>query len=258
MSYEQLPQTTEFLKVVERLRNECPWDREQTHKTLIPYLLEEAYETIDAIQSKNKDSFREELGDLFLQVVLHAEISKQDGGFSFEDVVKGIKDKMVRRHPHVFGDAKKMKNAEEQLKNWSKVKGEEKPDKSLLAGLPKAMPALQLAQRYGEIAASVNFDWPDIKQVMEKVNEEMDELKVEMKRKKRKRADLEMEMGDLLFVLTRLAAHLDLDAERALKASCQKFQKRFEKMEKHFKKAKKPMAEASLKELEAVWNKAKR
>lgn len=263
MKYEKLPETVEFLQVVERLRRECPWDKKQTHRSLIPYLLEEAYETIDAIEEKNEDSFREELGDLLLQVVLHAEIAAQDGKFTFEDVAKAIKDKMVRRHPDIFpGDngprtQKKAKTAEEQLKNWSEMKTKEKPKKSLLAGTPRAMPALQLAQRYGEIAASVNFDWPKISDVLDKVDEEYGELRAEIKRKPRRKADLEMELGDLLFTLTRLAAHLEIDAERSLKASCEKFKGRFEKVETHFRKKKQSMRETTLKELEAVWNKVK-
>lgn len=262
MSYEKLPETSKLLKVVERLRKDCPWDRKQTHRTLIPYLLEEAYETIDAIEKKDRSSLKEELGDLLLQITLHAEIARQRGQFTFEDVANSIQEKMVRRHPHVFGDGKgpngkKVKTADEQMKNWSKMKKKERPDRSLLAGTPRAMPALQLAQRYGEIAASVNFDWPNIERVLEKVDEELQELRVEIKRRKRKRADLEMELGDLLFVLTRLASHLDLDAERALRASCEKFQTRFEKLERHFRDARAPLAEASLEEMERVWQRVK-
>ena len=258
MSYEKLDETSEFLRVVERLRKDCPWDKKQTHRTLIPYLLEEAYETIDAIESKKTDRMKEELGDLLLQVVLHAEISKQNGNFDFEEVCRAIREKMVRRHPHVFGDQKGIVSAEDQTKNWSQLKSQEKPKKSLLSGTPKAMPSLQLAQRYGEIAASVNFDWPSVEEVWKKVQEELEEVRVEIRRKKRKHADLEMEIGDLLFVLTRLASHVDVDAERALRRSSEKFRSRFEKVENHFRKAKRNMADCSLRELEAVWKKIKK
>jgi len=257
MSYEKLPQTAEFLKVVERLRKECPWDKKQTHRTLIPYLLEEAYEAVDAIEKKDVSSMKEELGDLLLQVVLHSEIAKQKGHFDFESVVESIKDKMVRRHPHVFSNSTEVLSAEDQTKNWSKLKNAENPNRSLLSGTPRAMPALQLAQRYGEIAASVNFDWPDISGVLDKVDEELAELQVEIRRRKRRPADLEMELGDLLFTLTRLASHLEIDAERSLKASCDKFKKRFGKVESHFRKGKKRMTESSLTELEKVWRSVK-
>lgn len=257
MSYEMLPETAAFLKVVERLRKDCPWDRKQTHKTLIPYLLEEAYETIDAIETKNESSLKEELGDLLLQVVLHAEISRQKGKFDFEAVAKDIKDKMVRRHPHVFGDQKGIKTADEQTKNWSRMKSKEKPKKSLLAGTPKAMPGLQLAQRYGEIAASVNFKWPKLTQVLGKVEEELEELKAEIRKKPRQKKHLEMELGDLFFTLTRLASHLEIDAERAARAACEKFRVRFERVENHYKKKKVSMSERPLDELMAVWKKNK-
>jgi len=255
--YRLMKKTKKLLDVVTRLRKECPWDRKQTHKTLIPYLLEEAYETIDAIESKDESQLREELGDLLLQIVLHSEISRQRGDFSFEDVADSITKKMIRRHPHIFSDAK-IQSAEEQTKNWSKLKSQEKPDRSLLAGTPKALPALQLSQRYGEIAASVNFDWKSVAGVMEKVEEELGELKAEIRKKPRKRPSLEMEFGDLIFTLTRLAGHLGIDAERAARRSAAKFETRFGRMEKWAKKKGTLLSDYSLDELEEVWGKAKR
>jgi MazG family protein len=252
----KLPETESFLEVVHRLRKECPWDRKQTHKTLIPYLLEEAYETIDAIESKSVAQFREELGDLLLQIVLHAEIAAEKKKFTFEDVAAGIREKMIRRHPHIFSDAK-ITTAEEQTKNWSKLKEKEKPNRSLLSGTPKAMPALQLAQRYGEIAASVNFDWKNAVHVLEKVEEELDEVKQEMSRKPRRKDDLEMELGDLLFTLTRLAGHLEVDAERALRRSSAKFYDRFSQMERRVKTKGKSLSDLSLDQLEKHWNAVK-
>ncbi len=252
-----LKETGRLLEVVHRLRKECPWDRKQTHKSLIPYLIEEAYEAVGAIESKSRDQMREELGDVLLQIVLHSEIAAERGNFTFEEVANAVAEKMVRRHPHVFGNAV-VKNAKDQLKNWSKLKDAEKPNRSLLAGTPKAMPALQLAQRYGEIAASVNFDWPSAEAVMEKVDEELAELKVEIERKTRRQEDMEMELGDFLFTITRLAAHLKIDSERALRKACGKFESRFGRLEKEFKKRKTPMADSPLEELEEAWQKIKR
>jgi tetrapyrrole methylase family protein/MazG family protein len=254
---KKLTHTTEFLKVVARLRKECPWDKKQTHKTLIPYLVEEAYETVDAIESRKMDSLKEELGDLLLQVVLHAEIAKEKGHFTFDDVAQAISKKMVDRHPHVFGDQKGITTAEEQTKNWSRIKEKERPKKSLLSGLPRSLPSLQLAQRYGEIAASVNFDWPSVKEALAKVDEELKEVKVEIGRKKRVQADVEMEIGDLLFALTRVASHCGVDSERALRKSSEKFRNRFEKMEKHFQKSKRKLSEQTLKEMEKIWRSVK-
>ncbi len=252
-----LKETRRFLEVVGRLRKECPWDKKQTHKSLIPYLIEEAYEAVDAIEEQSGDKMREELGDVLLQIALHSEIAGEKGTFSFESIAHSIAEKMIRRHPHIFAEAD-IKTAEDQTKNWSKLKEKENPNRSLLAGIPKAMPGLSVAQRYGEIAASVNFDWPNAEKVMEKVDEELDELKVEMKRKKRIQKDMEMELGDLLFTITRLAAHLKIDSERALKRSCAKFEERFGRLETEFKKKKKAMGDSSLKELDAVWNQVKK
>jgi MazG family protein len=252
-----LPKTKGFVDVVHRLRKECPWDKKQTHRTLIPYLLEEAYETIDAIESGNTADLKEELGDLLLQIALHSEIAAEKKKFTIEDVSNGILEKMVRRHPHIFGDTKIL-TAEEQTKNWAKVKGKEKPNRSLLAGTPKAMPALQLAQRYCEIAASVNFDWKSAKHTMEKVDEELEELRREIDRKpQQKKEDMEMELGDLLFTLSRLAGHLGIDAERALRRSAGKFERRFSLMERSVKDSGKAMGELSLEELETHWNRIK-
>lgn len=252
-----LREVQRLVAIVHRLRRECPWDRKQTHKSLIKYLVEETYEAVEAIESRDLNAMREELGDVLLQVVLHAEIADQKGKFSLEDVARTIADKMERRHPHIFGDAK-IKSAKAQTRSWSKLKAKEKPERSLLAGTPKAMPALQLAQRYGEIAASVNFDWGSAKEVMTKVDEELGELKVEMDRPRKRRDDLEMELGDFLFTITRLAAHLGLDAERALKKSASKFESRFGALELEFRKKEQSLEKASLEEMEAVWTAIKK
>jgi MazG family protein len=252
-----LKETERLVKIVHELREKCPWDKKQTHRTLIPYLLEEAYETVEAIESKNKENVGEELGDLLLQIVLHAELLTEKTNLSFDKIAKGIADKMVRRHPHIYGDAK-YKDLKSHLKRWSDVKKAEKPKKMLLDGTPKAMPGLQLSQRYCDIAASVGFDWPALDNVMDKVDEEIAELKVELKRKKKQTADIEMEFGDLLFTLTRVAGHLKIDSERALKRSAQKFQQRFTAMEKHFQNQGQSLSKLPLKEMEKMWEEIKR
>lgn len=251
-----LKKTKRLLKVVHELRKKCPWDKKQTHRTLIPYLIEEAYETVDAIESKSKVAMKEELGDVLLQVVLHAEIAAQKKQFTFEDIADGITEKMIHRHPHIF-KKQKYKGLKEHLQNWERMKKEEKPDRLMLDGIPKALPSLQLSQRYGEIAASVGFDWPNIAGVLEKVEEEFGELKDEMVAKPINKDALEMEMGDLFFTLTRLSAHLGLDAERCVRRSAEKFKMRFSELERKKKALGKALPEFSLEELEEEWKKIK-
>lgn len=253
-----LAEMEELYRVVQRLRKDCPWDRKQTHRTLVPYLIEEAYEAVTAIEKKDVESLREELGDVLLQVVLHAVIAAETERFDFEDVARGIREKMVRRHPHVFGENDgRIKSAADQTRNWSVIKEKEKPKKSLLAGIPKSLPALQRAQRYGDIAASVGFDWKDTAGVLDKIAEEIGEVKAEMRRRPRRKADLEMELGDVLFTLTRLASKLNIDSERALRRASDKFDRRFAKLQTHFKKAGRSLKDCSLDEMEAVWQKMK-
>jgi len=250
-------QMDRLLRVVHDLRTRCPWDKKQTHRSLIPYLIEEAYEAVQAIEEGSKTALKEELGDVLLQVVLHAEIAREKGDFTFEEVAQAISEKMIERHPHVYKNVQ-VKGVKDLLKNWSRLKKEEKPDLSLLAGIPKALPGLHLAQRYGEIAASVGFDWPNTVGVFDKLKEELAELESEMKRKRRVQRDIEMEMGDVLFVLTRLAAHLKLDAERALKQSCDKFATRFHALETAVAKKGKKLTDCKLEEMESIWQHIKR
>jgi tetrapyrrole methylase family protein / MazG family protein len=253
---KDLKETRRLLEVVHDLRTRCPWDRKQTHKTLTRYLLEEAYEAVDAIQSQKKSALCEELGDVLLQVALHSEIASEKGDFSFEEVAKAIADKMIFRHPHIYKQQKAL-DYKSHLKNWTRLKEMEKPKKKLLEGIPRAMPALQLAQRYGEIAGSVGFDWASEKEVMKKVKEELSELLEELNKPRRRKEALEMELGDLLFSLTQLARHLKLDAESALKASAAKFENRFTEMEKRKTRKGKKLTDFSLKELDDEWNKTK-
>lgn len=252
-----LSETRRLLEVVHSLRRKCPWDRKQTHRSLVPYLLEEAYETVEAIESGKKDAMREELGDLLLQIVLHAEIASEGEGFAFEQVARAIADKMVRRHPHVFGSTR-YKGVKDHSKRWTELKAKEKPKRSLLEGIPKAMPALQLAQRYGEIAGSVGFDWKNAEQVLKKVREELRELEQEVKRRNRDRSAIEGELGDLCFALAQFARHTGLNAERAARRGAIKFSRRFERVERMKKREGRLVSDCSVAELERAWEQVKR
>lgn len=207
----------------------CPWDREQSYKTLRKYVLEEACEVIDAIDSGDKAALREELGDLILQVVFQAELARREGAFGIDDVVAGIVDKLVTRHPHVFGhlDAK---TADEVLRNWEKLKAQEKKGRGILSGVPRSMPALTRAQRIGEKVSRVGFDWEDAKGSRAKVSEEMNELDRAIV--EGDKAAIEGEMGDVLFALVNLSRHVEVDAEGALRRTIDKFTTRFAHVEK--------------------------
>jgi MazG family protein len=251
---KKLKETEKLLKVVHDLRTQCPWDKKQTHQTLAKYLLEEAYETVDAILKKNRSLLKEELGDVLLQVALHSEIASEKKQFTFEDVAKHISEKMIRRHPHIYANEKVL-DYKSHMKNWTALKQKEKPKRSLLDGTPKGLPALQLAQRYGEIASSVGFDWENPKQVFKKIREELKELEAAME--KGRSLEIEEEIGDLLFAITSLARHQQLDAEASLRKSASKFKMRLERIEKEMRKKNKALVECSAKELEAAWKRAK-
>ena len=208
--------------------NGCPWDREQSLETLRKYVLEEACEVIDAIDSGNREALREELGDLLLQVVFQAELLRKEGRFAIDDVVAGIVDKLVSRHPHVFGDVK-ADTAAEVLTNWEKIKAKEKQGRGILGGVPRSLPALVRAQRIGEKVSRVGFDWEDDRGSMEKVREELGELERAIASGD---ADAkEDELGDTLFALVNLARHLEVDAEGAPRRTIDKFTKRFAHVE---------------------------
>ncbi len=248
-------QTRKLLGIVAELRKKCPWDRKQTHKTLIPYLLEEAYEAIEAIREGDAQSLKEELGDLLLQVVLHAEIASEKMGFGFEEIAQAIGEKMVRRHPHVF-EGERTGSRKQHSQRWTELKQKEKPKRSLLEGTPRSMPALQLGQRYGEITSSVGFDWGNVNGVWDKLEEEVEELRREIKARKRNRARIAEELGDVLFTLSNLARHLGLNAEEVGRQACAKFRKRFEKVEKLVDLKAAP--KVSITQWEQAWEKAKR
>ncbi len=217
----------------------CPWDREQSFETLRKYTLEEACEVIDAIETNDRAAHAEELGDLLLQIVFQAELARAEGSFALDDVVSGIVEKLVRRHPHVFGHLD-VKTADEVLRNWEKIKAAEKKGRGILGGVPRSLPALTRAQRIGEKVSRVGFDWDDPSGSRAKVDEEMGELlhamdalaKTPDAEQKAHKAHVEEELGDVLFALVNLARHLDVDAEGALRRTIDKFTRRFAHVEK--------------------------
>jgi len=222
-----------FVRVIELMQrllapDGCPWDREQSPSTLRRYVLEEACEVIDAIEQGDRAALREELGDLLLQVVFLGELMRNEGAFGPDDIARGLVDKLVRRHPHVFGDVE-VTGSDQVLRNWERQKALEKKDRPLLAGVPKSLPALTRAQRIGEKVERVGFDWPDARGSRGKVVEEMGELDGAIA--EGDRAQIEAEFGDVLFALVNLARHLDIDAEGALRRTIDKFERRFHHVE---------------------------
>jgi MazG family protein len=239
----------------------CPWDREQSLETLRKYVLEEACEVMDAIDENDRGSLREELGDLLLQVVFQAELTRSEGAFGIDDVIAGIVDKLVRRHPHVFGDMD-AKDADEVLRNWERIKAQEKGERGVLSGVPRSMPALARAQRVGEKVARVGFDWPDAQGSRAKVEEELGELDCAIAEKNI--AAIEEELGDVFFSLVNLSRHLQIDAEAALRGCIEKFSRRFAYVEKRIRAAHGGWGEPgeghrplSLEVLDRYWQEAK-
>jgi MazG family protein len=235
----------------------CPWDREQTLETLIPYLIEETYEVVDALHHGSVDDHREELGDLLLQVVFQSELRQAEGKFGIDDVALGIVTKLVNRHPHVFGDVK-VANTGEVLSNWAKIKADEKAKKgkkSALDGIPRSAPALVRAFRTGEKASAVGFDWPDAHGSRAKVTEELGELDAAWASGDRE--EMTHEIGDLLFAVANLARKLGLDAESALRQATDRFSRRFEHMEAATQTKGRPIAAHTLDEMNELWESAK-
>jgi tetrapyrrole methylase family protein/MazG family protein/ATP diphosphatase len=255
---------TRLVAVMRRLLapDGCPWDREQTFETLRKYVLEEACEVIDAIDSGDRKAVREELGDLLLQVVFQAELARREESFAIDDVVSGIVEKLVHRHPHVFGDLS-AKDADEVLRNWEKLKAKEKGDRGILGGVPRSMPALTRSQRIGEKVARVGFDWADARGSRAKVAEELGELDEAIEGGDA--AAVEEEMGDVLFALVNLSRHLKVDAEGALRRTIDKFTTRFAHVEKRVREVHGGWGEAGggethlpLEVLDRYWEEAKR
>ncbi len=234
----------------------CPWDREQTLESLRKYVLEEAAEVVDAIDDGDREGLKEELGDLLLQIVFQSELTRKENAFAIDDVVHAICDKLVRRHPHVFGD-ESAQNSKEVLENWERLKAKEKVGRKLLDGVPRNLAALARAQAIGQKVARVGFDWPSIDGSRDKVTEEVRELDAAIASGEKKA--IEEELGDVLFALVNLARHLDIDAEAALRGTATKFTKRFHHVEdritnEHGGFAKGPFA---LDLLDRYWDEAK-
>jgi tetrapyrrole methylase family protein/MazG family protein len=249
----------ELVRIMERLRapGGCPWDREQTHASIKPYVIEEAYEVAEAIEENNIDELRAELGDLLLQVVFHSEMAREEGVFTVEDVIRGISEKMIRRHPHVFSDTE-VKDSAEVLRNWARIKADERKeheDNSTVSGVPRAMPALLRAHRLSEKASRVGFDWDSAAEVLEKVREEVAELETAVHLGNP--ADVEAELGDLLFALTSLGRHLDIQAEDALQRANDRFIRRFRYIEDRLAERQQDVHATSAEEMNLLWEEAK-
>ena len=245
----------ELVEVIRRLRapNGCQWDREQTHSTLRPNMLEEAYEAVDAIDDNDMEHLKEELGDVLLQVVLHSQIASENGDFTLDDVAKGIKDKLIHRHPHVFGNVK-VNSTDEILANWDKLKAEEKTErKSAMDGISKSQSALMSAQKISKRAVKTGFEWPNEKSLYNCIFSEFEEFK--QAENNNDKLNMEEELGDILFAVVNLARWNKIDAEQALLKSNKKFIKRFRKMEEL---ASKPLNDYSFEEFDQLWQKAKK
>jgi MazG family protein len=247
----------DLIEVMARLRAGCPWDREQTHRSLVPYLIEETYEVVEAIENADNEGLCEELGDLLLQIVFHAQLGAETASFTVADVIDALANKMVRRHPHVFGDAE-IRDVDAQWVNWEKLKALEatgKKRKSRLDGIPRALGALQRGQRMQEKAARVGFDWKNVEGVLDKLAEERRELAEARQDAEPER--IREEFGDVLFTLVNLARSLGVDAEAAMREANEKFYRRFRAMEEHAAQQGRPLSEMSIDELEALWTAAK-
>ncbi len=262
------PNTRSFQDLVDimaRLRapDGCPWDREQTHDSILSCLIEEAYEFIDAVENRDADNMREELGDLLLQVVFHAQMANEAGTFDIDGIVGGIAEKLVRRHPHVFGDAD-VSDAKGVTEQWEAIKAGEKANAtpadarpaSAMDGVPRHLPALLKALKISKRAVKTGFEWPDWRGVAAKVREELEEFEAEAE--KGDAAAAERELGDLLFSVVNLGRILDIDPERALAGANLRFDARFRAMEKMSEAEGKPFAGRPVEEMEALWQKVKK
>ena len=263
------PKFEKLVEIMATLRGPggCPWDKQQDFNSLKPMLVEEVYEVLEAVENNDFDGLSEELGDLLLHVVFHAHLGKEAGQFDINTVIQKISDKLVRRHPHVFG-GKSASTPEEVIKNWEAIKAEEKANKlknrtpeqrSLLEGIPTKLPAIHEAHQISSRAARAGFDWPDIDGVFDKLQEEVRELKevISAGGDETRRDRLEDEIGDMFFVLVNIARYLKIDSESALKRSNRKFKSRFQYMENELAKQGRRIEQTTLEEMEALWQRAK-
>lgn len=243
-----------LVAVISRLRRECPWDRQQTAESLRQYILEETYETLETIDQAAWDELKEELGDLLLQIILQSVIGAEQSRFTLEQVIDAITVKMIERHPHVF-DNRRVNGVEDIMHNWEQIKLSKKNRSSLLAEIPFHLPALLQAQRLQEKAATVNFDWPEVRGVLDKVEEEIRELKQAMSTGEQ--GHIQEEMGDILFSLVNLSRFIGVVAEDALRLANEKFIKRFQFIEEYYRHDYEKMKQSTLEDLDRIWNQAK-
>ena len=248
-----------LVEIIARLRSEdgCPWDRQQTHESLKGNLLEETYEVMDAIDSGDMAELRAELGDLMMQIVFHAQLADERGDFDIKDAMESIAEKLLRRHPHVFGEAE-VASAEEVLHRWEEIKAGEKGFEkrvSILDGVPKTLPALARAMEISKRAVKAGFEWPNLDAVVEKLQEEVGELKDELRQGDRER--IAEEIGDVLFTIVNVARWMKVDPEDALRAMTKRFADRFKQIEEAARAGGRPLQEMTLQEMDAVWDRAK-
>lgn len=250
---------TELVEIMARLRGSdgCPWDREQTRESLKPFLIEETYEVIEAIDEGLPDKVKEELGDVLFQVVFHARVAEEMGEFTMDDVLSRIAEKMIRRHPHVFGD-KKLSTSQEVLVDWEAMKKTEegyRDRKSILEGVPKELPALTRAHRLQERAARVGFNWEDVADVVSKLDEEVGEFKETLAR--RDPSEMEDELGDIFFMLVNISRFIGVNPEDALRKTISKFIRRFQYIEERAANSGRELSDMTLAEMDALWDEAK-
>ncbi len=246
----------DLVRLMERLRGPsgCPWDREQTFQSLIPYIIEEAHEVVETIEEGNMEGLKEELGDLLFQIIFLSQIAREEGLFDIGEVIESSFEKMVRRHPHVFGE-KKARDSREAIHSWEKAKKEEKGEGDPFAGIPSRLPALLRAQKVSEKASALGFDWEDMEGVLEKLDEEVEELRESIHEGVKER--IEEELGDILFTLVNIGRFLDINLERALRRCISRFTERFKIMIESLKKEGKDPRDLSPEDLERAWQEAK-
>ena len=248
------PEFTAFVEITKRLRKECPWDKEQTHASIRHSLIEEAYEVVEAIDNNNLEELKKELGDLLLHVVFHANIAEEQNEFTLKEVIETNTQKLIYRHPHIFGDAK-AGSAHEVKQNWEKLKMKEGRE-SVMDGVPKELPALLRAHRLQDKASKVGFDWEKKEDAWKKVDEEMRELNHAIEREQED--EVEAEFGDLLFALVNYSRFINVNPENALRRTVEKFITRFQYIEKRLKESGKDIHSSSLEEMDGLWNEAKK
>ena len=253
-SENPLNEFDEFVNIVRRLRKDCPWDRIQTHLSLRRCLLEETYEVLEAIDEGNMQELKKELGDILLQVVFHSNIAEENEDFTLSEVIRSETNKLIERHPHVFGDVQ-VRDSEEVKKNWEKLKKKEGRN-SVIDGIPEELPALLKAYRIQEKASKVGFDWKDEKPVFDKIIEEINELRNNIDTGKPVK-EIENEFGDVLFSIVNYSRFLKINPEDALRRTIKKFRERFQKIEKYAEENNRVLDEMTLEEMDEIWNKAK-